>query len=218
MSPSGESPLEQLAAKSGRDFPNLLEARRRTASGLEERRARLAELTHDSDVSIVLMGSWGRAEVTAGSDDDFMVLVDGPQREETQPPIEAVKNVLDRAPGNQGIFGEPVSCDRLVEDVGLDRDDNTNLTRRMLFLLESVAATAGDSYSAARRRVLRPYRDESGDDDFRRELGEVTRAGAEKSAAYEQTRTLGRNLEAGLLALLFETSSLPKLVRDYAIF
>lgn len=96
MSPSGESPLEQLAAKSGRDFPNLLEARRRTASGLEERRARLAELTHDSDVSIVLMGSWGRAEVTAGSDDDFMVLVDGPQREETQPPIEAVKNVLDR--------------------------------------------------------------------------------------------------------------------------
>lgn len=54
-----------------------------------------------------------------------------------------------------------MSCDRLVEDVGLDRDDNTNLTRRMLFLLESVAATAGDSYSAARRRALRPYLDES---------------------------------------------------------
>lgn len=330
MSRSGESPLEQLADKSGRDFGNLFAARRRTTSGLEERRARLGELTHDPDVSIVLMGSWGRAEVTTGSDDDFMVLVDGPRREEAQPPVKAVKTVLDRAPGDQGIFGEPVSCDRLVENVGLDRDDNTNLSRRMLFLLESVAATAADSYSAARQRVLRRYLDESvkdfrpprfllndtvrywrtmcvdfaakeragpekwglrnaklrtsrkvlfaggllpifecaclerqamfdflaaqldmpptdrlahaflkhdaadpgartldaydefvgllGDDGFRDELSDVTRASAEKSAAFEQTRRLGRNLEAGLLALLFETSSLPKLVRDYAIF
>jgi UTP:GlnB (protein PII) uridylyltransferase len=106
----GESPLEQLGASSGRAFPNLLSARERTASGLEARRSRLAGLAHDGDTSVVLMGSWGRAEVTAGSDDDFMVLVDGAERDEVEPPIEAVKTVLDQAPGDQGVFGEPVSA------------------------------------------------------------------------------------------------------------
>ena len=31
-------------------------------------------------------------------------------------------------------------------------------------------------------------------------------------------RRLGKSLEEGLLALLFETESLPKIVRDYGIF
>ena len=69
--------------------------------------------------------------------------------------------MLDQAPSDQGVFGEPVFCDNLVEKVGLDRDDNKNLTRRMLFILESVPATAGDVYAAARERVLPRYLDES---------------------------------------------------------
>jgi len=40
------------------------------------------------------------------------------------------------------MFGEPVFCDNLVGSVGLDRDDNKNLTRRTLFILESVPAAA----------------------------------------------------------------------------
>jgi hypothetical protein len=44
------------------------------------------------------MGSWGRAEVTAGSDDDFMVLVHGPQGSDGEPPIDAVSDVLNHAP------------------------------------------------------------------------------------------------------------------------
>jgi hypothetical protein len=326
----GESPLEQLGASSGRGFPNLLSARERTASGLEARRSRLAELAHDGDTSVVLMGSWGRAEVTAGSDDDFMVLVDGAERDEVEPSIEAVKTVLDQAPGDQGVFGEPVFCDNLVGNVGLDRDDNKNLTRRMLFILESVPATAGDVCAAARVRVLRRYLDESikdfrpprfllndtvrywrticvdfagkeqagpekwglrnaklrtsrkvlfaggllpifecvslergamfdflnarfdmppadriaqafidhdasdpgaralgaydeflgllDDENFRRELRDVTRATADESKAFAEVRRLGADLEAGLLGLLFETEPLSKLVRDYAIF
>jgi hypothetical protein len=54
--------------------------------------------------------------------------------------------------------------------------------------------------------------------EFRRELLEVTRATADSSAAFAEARRLGHELQAGLLALLFETESLPKLVRDYAIF
>jgi hypothetical protein len=157
----GESPLEQLGATSGRDFTNLLRARDRTTSGLDVRRSQLADVAHDGDTSVVLMGSWGRAEVTTGSDDDFMVLVDGAERAEVEPSIEAVKTVLDRAPGDQGVFGEPVFSDNLVDNVGLDRDDNKNLTRRMLFILESVSATAEHVYAIGRERVLRRYLDES---------------------------------------------------------
>lgn len=211
MDRGGESPLEQLGASSGRGFPNLLSARERTASGLEARRSRLAELAHDGDTSVVLMGSWGRAEVTAGSDDDFMVLVDGAERDEVEPPIEAVKTVLDQAPGDQGVFGEPVFCDNVVGNVGLDRDDNKNLTRRMLFILESVPATAGDVYAAEFLGLL-------DDENFRRELRDVTRATADESKAFAEVRRLGADLEAGLLGLLFETEPLSKLVRDYAIF
>ncbi len=56
------------------------------------------------------------------------------------------------------------------------------------------------------------------DGNFRDELREVTRATADESGAFAEVRRLGQDLQAGLLALLFETESLPKLVRDYAIF
>ena len=327
---NGESPLELLATEAKRDFPNLLKARETTADGLGDRGPRLAAIDHDADVSVVLMGSWGRAEVTSGSDDDFMVLVDGPERSEVNPAIDRVKEVLDQAPGDQGLFGEPVSCDSLVENIGLDRDDNSNLTRRMLFLLESVPATAPAVHADARKRVLDRYLDESVKDfrpprfllndtirywrticvdfagkeregpekwglrnaklrtsrkilfaggllpildcaelagdampgflgaqfdmpptdrlaaafikhraadaggrslgaydeflglldqsEFREELRRTTRAAADDSAAFADVRRIAADLQNGLLALLFETGSLSKLVRDYGIF
>lgn len=330
MEDGAKSPLEALSAETGRDFPNLLNARARTAAGLRDRGPRLVELEHDEDVSVVLMGSWGRAEVTSGSDDDFMVLVDGTERPDVRPGIEAVKEVLDRAPGDQGVFGQPVFCETLAENIGLDRDDNTNLTRRMLFVLESVPITAEKVHSTALEKVLDRYLDESvkdfrpprfllndtvrywrticvdfagkeregpekwglrnaklrtsrkvlfaggllpdldcsrldreampaflrsqfsmpptdriadaflrhgavdaggralsaydrflgllDDQGFREELREVTRATADESAAFGEVRRIGHELQAGLLALLFETETLPKLIREYGIF
>lgn len=330
MADGGTRPLERLGVQAGRNFPNLLAARERTAAGLAERRPRLAELKHDPDSCVVLMGSWGRGEVTSGSDDDFMVLVDGSERDDVEPSVDAVRGVLDNPPGEQGVFGEPVYCEVLVENIGLDRDDNRNMTRRMLFLLESVPVTAEDVYSPARDKVLGRYLDESikdfrpprfllndtvrywrticvdfagkeregrqkwglrnaklrtsrkilfasgllpvlecsrldrdsipafleeqfnmsptdriahaflehgatdaggralgaydeflshlDDEGFRLELEEITRDSAGGSAAFAEVRELGRDLQAGLLALLFETEPLRELVRDYAIF
>lgn len=276
------------------------------------------------------MGSWGRAEATIGSDDDFMILIHGPEGSEAQPSMEAVRDVLDRTPGAQGVFGGPVFSDRLVRDIGLDRDDNRNLTRRMLFLLESTPVTGGEVYREVRDEVLGRYLDESvkafrpprfllndvlrywrticvdfagkqqqgpdkwglrnaklrtsrkilyaggllpildcarfddtsmrtflegelgapptdriarafldhgaidegartlgaydefvgrmNDREFRRELQEVTRGSADESPAFSDVRRIGRELEAGLLALLYETRSLPQVFRDYAVF
>jgi hypothetical protein len=138
-----------------------LAARARTADGLEQRRAQLVSSDHDDDASVVLMGSWGRSEVTSKSDDDFMVLIDGGEREDVRPSIEDVKTVLLHAPGEQGIFSAPVFCDDLVEKIGLDGDHNKNLSRRMLFLLESVPVSSEAVYLTARDRVLRGYLGES---------------------------------------------------------
>src|SRR5664280_3772 len=324
------SPLEQLTAASGRNFPNLYAARELTARRLAERRASLAELPHDEDVSLVLMGSWGRSEVTSGSDDDFMLLVQGDARLDVRPSLAEVKTVLDRAPGDQGIFGEPVSSRRIIEKIGLEDDSNSNLSRRMLFLLESCYATREDIYDLVREELLDRYLDQSvkhyrpprfllndvvrywrtmcvdfagkeragpekwglrnaklrtarkvlfaggllpvfqcatlradempaflcaslamppvdriaaaflqhdapdpggralgayddflgllDDESFRAELNAVTRESSKASAAFAEAARLGKELELGLLALLFETDSLPKLVREYGIF
>lgn len=110
---------------------------------------------------MVLMGSWGRAEVTAGSDDDFMVLVHGDAQEPVEPSVDSVAAVLDNPPGTQGIFGVPVFSERLVENIGLDGDGNKNLTRRMLLMLESCAVTGRDAYEVVRNELLDRYLDES---------------------------------------------------------
>jgi len=86
-------------------FGNISAARDRTERGLVERRDRLATLDEDGDATVVLMGSWGRSEVTRESDHDFMVLFEGSSREDARPTIDAVAELLGgRAPGSEEIF------------------------------------------------------------------------------------------------------------------
>ncbi len=324
------APLQQLSQASGRAFPNLLAARELTAAKLAERRPSLQQLEHDEDVAIVLMGSWGRSEVTSGSDDDYMVLVTGEIRDDVRPSKAAIETILDRAPGKQGIFGEPVSSRVMIEKIGLDGDSNTNLSRRMLFLLESTDATNPELADTTRDQLLDRYLDESvkdyrpprfllndvirywrtmcvdfagkehegpekwglrnvklrtprkvlfaggllpvfecarltaaqmpeylceqlrmppvdriaeaflrhdaadpggraigAYDDFlailddetsRAELEGLTRSQAGGSEVFAEATRLGKELEHGLLAMLFETDSLPRLVREFGIF
>lgn len=331
MHSGGDSPLKGLAEAAGRDFPNLFAARERTRQGLIERRNLLEALPHSPQVSIVLMGSWGRAEVTAGSDDDFMVLVHGTEGSEVEPTADVVRGVLDHAPSDGGPFAAPVFSEKLVHHIGLNPDDNENLTRRMLFLLESVPVTGEEAYWAVRDEILGRYLDQSvkafrpprfllndvvrywrticvdfagkerkgaekwglrnaklrtsrkilfacgflpvlecfrfdlepmrafllaqrsmpptdriaacffhnaaidegartlgaydefvgrmDEESFRRDLGEVTRDNHHDSDAFSEVQRIGAELEAGLLALLYESSGeLSKVVRDYAIF
>jgi hypothetical protein len=162
MGKDGPRPLRQLAEAADRDFPHLFDACERTDSGLKERRASLADLQHSPEASVVLMGSWGRGEVTAGSDDDFMVLVDGAEGLEVEPTIEDVSKVLEERPSEDGPFAEPVFSENLVNDIGLDADSNKNLTRRLLFLLESTPVSGDEGvYQSVRAKILSRYLDES---------------------------------------------------------
>lgn len=161
------SALEALAERSEEGFPNLTTARALTERRLPEMRERLSAVEVDADACVAMFGSWGRSELTAGSDDDWAVLVNGPEREKVRPTpsqIEAAVGEDERKAGSQGIFGAIAFCDHLVERIGLDGDDNKNLTRRMLLMLESVAVVNESAHLASRRRVLDGYLDDSAKD------------------------------------------------------
>ena len=156
--------LEQLADRSDQGFPNLSQARARTAQRLSEAHGQFAGVQADSDACVALFGSWGRRELTERSDDDWAVLVNGAERADTLPAPARVGETLgtgSRKPGTQGVFGGTVFCDHLVERIGLDADDNKNLTMRMLLLLESVAVLNESAHRACLERVLNGYLDES---------------------------------------------------------
>ena len=160
------TPLERLQEQAGRSFPALLGARGRTAQRLVERAALLDGLMIEANSAVVLMGSWGRRELTGGSDDDYVVLVRGfaPAGgwgvEQATAARIAERFARDpggfSAPGRQGVFAEVVYSADLMR-VGLDDDTNTNLTRRMLLVLESVAACHADVLDGVRRDVIVDY-------------------------------------------------------------
>ena len=161
------SPLEQLQHRTGRAFPALLAARDLTARRLAERAALLGSLDVPANATVVLMGSWGRHELTRSSDDDYVVLVRGPAPNDGGwgPAHDTAAQVAERfardpggfsAPGRQGVFAEVVYSSELMR-VGLDDDTNTNLTRRMLLVLESVAACHPDVLAGVRRDLIHDY-------------------------------------------------------------
>ncbi|HET6509361.1 MAG TPA: nucleotidyltransferase domain-containing protein [Baekduia sp.] len=175
------SALQRLAAHGGDGFPHLIAARERTDAGLAALRARFAAARAiggeaalpagawaggalPADAAVVLFGSWGRGELTQGSDDDWLLLVDGPPRDGLDAAVAAVAGVLggERAgPGPQGSFGTAAFGRDLVEHIGLEDDDNRNLTQRMLLMLESVPVVGDDVHRAVWQQILDRYLSES---------------------------------------------------------
>jgi hypothetical protein len=152
--------IARLEAATGTRFTRIAAARSRTERRLGERRERFGSVEVDAGATVVLMGSWGRREVTSESDDDFMVLFEGPRRQNAQPGIDRVAEVLGaRAPGPEEIFGAQAWLEDLRGKIGRDEDTNTNLTRRMLFVLESVPVHGQEAYVRARRALLAGYLD-----------------------------------------------------------
>lgn len=150
----------RLETLSPNGFPALTAARQRTHSGLQAHRERLAALQHHQDASIVLMGSWGRHEVTSGSDDDYLILVNGLDRTDVKPSLQDLSGLIgsgDNKPGAQGIFESVVFCDPMVTNIGLNEDTNQNLTRRMLMLFESQPVTGTPAYDAALSKIIGAY-------------------------------------------------------------
>jgi hypothetical protein len=158
LSPAGS--LDKLAARAGVTFPHLDEARDLAVDRIATARAELAAAT-PANVSVAMYGSWARGELTEGSDNDWAIVTpDGREGDEDVKALaehcQKLFNEEGKAPGKQDIFGVPFAWPKLAEKIGLDEDDNTNLTRRMLTLLESVALT-GPALDECRQTILERY-------------------------------------------------------------
>jgi hypothetical protein len=86
------------------------------------------------------------------------VLFCGSRRDAVRPEPGVVANLLGGpAPGPEGLFGATAWLEDLTDRIGLDGDTNTNLTRRMLFLLESVPVAGDQAHAGAREALLATY-------------------------------------------------------------
>ncbi|MBJ7471913.1 MAG: hypothetical protein JHD16_11460, partial [Solirubrobacteraceae bacterium] len=174
--------LEHLATRCTTSFPALLAARQRTEAKMGELARDLSQIYLPEETSVVLLGSWGRAEVTGVSDLDWL-LVDAKSARApigSSEPIPMAQMALDPTfagtpvaahlhdlseimgrhgadPGSQGTFGTAVHVADLAQKIGLDEDSNQNLTRRMLLALESVPATGAEHHATALRRIITTY-------------------------------------------------------------
>src|SRR4051812_32366173 len=66
-------------------------------------------------------------------------------------------------PGSSGIFGIMVGSHSLVHEIGGEDDTNSNTTRRILLLLESLAVGDPAAHTRVRQQILNRYlRDDRG--------------------------------------------------------
>lgn len=161
----------RLATTTSTTFANLDRARDYTAGAVDRVRRELAGLEVADGVSTCVFGSWARNELTEESDYDWAVLVDH-EFDAYEPAVAremlaAVQRLGEekRRPGKQGVFGVPIAVPELSTKIGLDADTNTNLTRRMLLLLES-RELHGQARAIAISQILDRYLNE-GVKDFR---------------------------------------------------
>ena len=156
--------LTRLAERAGTAFENFDATRGLTRGELDRVRGVLEGADVAEGLSIVVFGSWARDELTPKSDHDWALLAtepfaaDDPKIGAGMAAAEEVLGAGGKKPGTQAVFGVPFDVRTLTRHVGLDADSNTNLTRRLLLLLES-RELAGNAHQECWTRVLARYLD-----------------------------------------------------------
>lgn len=161
--PSG--PLSELATRCNRSWPTIFGA----ASAAQRVRADLAHRVVagtppliPADTTLIVFGSLARGEWTHKSDLDWTLLVDGEvdgsHADAAREIRKAAEELQLQEPGPTGLFGRLTFSHDLVHLIGGEDDTNTNTSRRMLLVLESVAI-GEDPVRSVRSRVLRALLD-----------------------------------------------------------
>ena len=147
------SAIATLEARLGANWPAIRAAGAKTHEVVSRLGAALSDLD-DAGFSVVVTGSLGRGEATAGSDADWILLVDGradPRHAMIARDIASrIGDVVTKEVGRTGTFGGIVASHELVHYIAGTRDSNENLTRRILLLSESRALIN----PAVRERVI----------------------------------------------------------------
>ena len=142
------------------DYPALNLALHTSENAIQE--ARTVLKADDSNLysqkDCVVFGSIARREATRCSDLDFLLVGDDiPADAESitqaiyaELSAKLIRDTKLREPGSSKLFGVYIKNSDLVQHIGLQGDTNTNLTRRVLLLEESVSL----ANSAYHRRLL----------------------------------------------------------------
>lgn len=155
--------VNSLQQRLGVEWPAIRKAHSETLA-MRNRLAGLFSRRRASDTTVVVFGSIARFEVTSKSDTDWILLVDGSATPEHKKQEIDVKQLLVSEkftePGQSGIFGRFVGSHDLVHRIGGEDDLNSNTTRRVLLLLESLPLGDRAAYDRVRRQILRRYIDD----------------------------------------------------------
>ncbi|MEX2261785.1 MAG: DUF294 nucleotidyltransferase-like domain-containing protein [Bryobacteraceae bacterium] len=119
------------------------------------------------DTSLVVFGSIAREEMTSRSDGDWILFIDGQALPEHVDQEQAIAEELEKQgfpkPGKSGVFGRMIGSHNIVHEIGGEDDTNSNTTRRILLLLESLPIGNSEAYERVRRQILSRYlRDDRG--------------------------------------------------------
>jgi len=158
--------VDSLEREMGATWPAIRKARTTT----EEKRSILRAAFKGkiaADTSLVVFGSIAREEFTSGSDSDWMLLVDGQAYPEHGDQRHTISTEMERLgfsePGRSGVFGCMTGSHDIVHEIGGEDDTNSNTTRRVLLLLESLPIGNREAYDRVRCQILSRYlRDDRG--------------------------------------------------------
>lgn len=116
-------------------------------------------------ISIAITGSFGRKEASENSDLDYFLIY---KDEDTKNKITSeeiiaaicsiIKKHVPKDPGNTGTFGTtPSDLKNISENIGGPKETNTDLTRRLLLLLEGDWIYGEDIFNEARGILIENY-------------------------------------------------------------
>jgi predicted nucleotidyltransferase len=160
--------IDVLAQTFHKTWPNIRSAQKKAIAKREQIKNVLDStgikyLSYD--FSLVVFGSLARDEWTDKSDLDWGLLVDSQAHPEHLPVALQIaelfaRHKLGEKPGRTGIFGNLIFSHELVHQIGGENDPNSNITRRLLLLLESQAIGSPDAYNRVIRAILERYFDQ----------------------------------------------------------
>ncbi len=130
---------------------------------VKEIREELAKaFPNDSELAVVVTGSFGRNEASEASDMDWFVVAKEQLDEAIAKSVEdtvtsIVNKHVSKNVGDTGTFGGVVTKHELLVNFGGDEDTNQKFTRRMLYLLESKWLFNENFYEELKLDILSRY-------------------------------------------------------------
>ena len=134
------------------------DARKYSTDKLQLLREAVAGVVPSSEM-IFINGSFARKEASEGSDVDFYIVTknDDMSPKWADEAKSAIEKIVPVAPAEDGAFYHVEQLETLIKNIGGAQDNNHNITRRMLLLLEGEWLFNEAGLKDIRRKILERY-------------------------------------------------------------